>query len=47
MGLNYEVHGIFGEDPCVPVHNTNMFKAFHDNKRVKAVFIGHDHDNNF
>lgn len=39
--------GQFGEDICAPKINSGLFYALLRKKNVKALFAGHDHDNNF
>ena len=35
------------EKACAPVLNTGMFAAMKQQKDVVAVFVGHDHDNDY
>ncbi|WP_235699671.1 hypothetical protein [Companilactobacillus versmoldensis] len=39
--------GKFGENVCAPKVNSGLFYALLRNKNVKALFAGHDHNNNF
>ena len=44
-GVEYE--GIRQEAECAPPFNTGLFQAFKDCGDVFAVFVGHDHDNDY
>lgn len=39
--------GTKGEDVCSSELNSGLFYAFLRNQNIKAVFAGHDHDNNY
>lgn len=36
-----------GEEVCAPILNTGLFYNFWKQKDVRAVFVGHDHENDF
>jgi len=39
--------GSKGETPCTPVYNSGFFRAARDKKDIHAMFVGHDHWNDF
>jgi len=39
--------GVADEKPSVPPHNSGFFKAITENKSTEAMFVGHDHVNDF
>jgi 3',5'-cyclic AMP phosphodiesterase CpdA len=39
--------GTKGEEPCTPQHNSGFFGAIQKKKDVHAMFVGHDHWNDF
>jgi hypothetical protein len=41
------LRGCKGEKPCSPLHNSGFFKAARDRGDVHAMFVGHDHWNDF
>ncbi|HOJ10749.1 MAG TPA: metallophosphoesterase family protein [Clostridiales bacterium] len=40
-------YGVKGEEVSCPVLNTGLFSAMVQNKDIKGVFVGHDHDNDY
>jgi hypothetical protein len=42
-----KVYGIKGEQISCPAKSTNLFQKFLDLKNIKAMFCGHDHNNDF
>jgi predicted phosphodiesterase len=36
-----------GEEPCTPMYNSGFFKAVREKKDMHALFVGHDHWNDF
>lgn len=47
MAVHNICSGQFGEDISAPKINSGLFYALLRKKNVKALFAGHDHDNNF
>ncbi|MFD1471754.1 metallophosphoesterase [Companilactobacillus mishanensis] len=47
IAANQITSGNFGEEVCAPRINSGLFYALMKKKNVKAIFAGHDHDNNF
>ena len=47
LALTNEFSGIFGEDLCIPVTNTHLFEKIKELNRIKGIFVGHDHNNDF
>jgi len=41
------LRGSWGEEPCTPIHNSGFFQAMKRKKDIDAVFVGHDHWNDF
>ncbi|HIW72085.1 MAG TPA: metallophosphoesterase [Candidatus Levilactobacillus faecigallinarum] len=41
------ITGVKNEPTCSPVTNTGLFYTLLRSQNVKALFVGHDHDNNF
>lgn len=44
---NYEVVGMRDEEICCSSVNTGMFAAIKEKGDIRAVFSGHDHNNDF
>jgi len=47
MRNNYEIYGIAKERVCCPLVNTGFFDAVKRNGDISAMFVGHDHYNDF
>ena len=44
---NEEIYGHAGENVCCPMINTGFFAAAKNNGDISAMFVGHDHSNDF
>ena len=44
---NYLIYGIADDKVCCPIINTGFFDAVKRNGDISAMFVGHDHDNDF
>lgn len=42
-----KINGTKEEDVCCPIYNTGLIGAMIDNRNVQAMFVGHDHDNDY
>ena len=42
-----ELQGNYKEEVCSPLLNSGLFTAMKEQKDVRGVFVGHDHDNDF
>ncbi|WP_125709459.1 metallophosphoesterase family protein [Companilactobacillus zhongbaensis] len=47
LGTKHIISGNFGEPVCAPNVNSGLFYALLRKRNVKALFAGHDHENNF
>lgn len=47
MASKFPISGRWDEDVCCSSLNTGLFSVFKEKKDVKAVFSGHDHNNDF
>ena len=43
----YPTVGRKGEDVCCPRKNTNMFEILKNSANTKAIYCGHDHNNDY
>lgn len=45
--FNHSIYGVKEEDVCCPIYNTGLIGAMIEKHNVQAVFVGHDHDNDY